>query len=441
MPKSSRRSRSRVVGLIAGFIIVLTMVMGSLTRAKPTATPPAVVAPYTMSVFASSVPGSYTQPDSIAFAGGNVFVGFGNGVAKDGSDGKSSTIVEYSLTGTVIKTFSVPGHNDGLKLNPETQQLWAVSNEDGNPALTIIDLAKGTQANYTFAATAHGGGYDDVAFRNGNIYLSASNPAHSPNTAQAIVRAQISGTMVTVTPVLMGNATATNVITGASETLNLQDPDSMIFNGAGDLVLTSQADSELIIVRHPGAADQKVYRLPIAGGDQVDDTVFASSSQGMLLMADRDAEVIYQINRAAFAPGQAYSAGLTTVGKLDFDTGIITPIVTGLVSPHGMAFIDVPDFSIAFDPSSVTVSAGSKVSELVNINRQGGLSGAVAIAPSGTPPTGFKILTSSVSSTVSTATVEIKVKHSVAAGIYALPFTGTDSTGRVRSASFTVIVQ
>ncbi|MGH9760599.1 MAG: hypothetical protein ACREAC_07120, partial [Blastocatellia bacterium] len=52
---------------------------------------PAAVAPYTVTVFAKSVTGQYTQPDSIAVLGSNVFIGYGNGVATDGSDGKSST--------------------------------------------------------------------------------------------------------------------------------------------------------------------------------------------------------------------------------------------------------------------------------------------------------------------------------------------------------------
>src|SRR5215472_6490726 len=81
---------------------------------------PTPVAPFQLSVFAQSVPGSYTQPDSIAVNGGRVFIGFGNGVAKDGTDGKSSTIVEYGLDGTKIQTFSVLGHNDGLRFDPAT---------------------------------------------------------------------------------------------------------------------------------------------------------------------------------------------------------------------------------------------------------------------------------------------------------------------------------
>ena len=447
-PRRIARSAYSFVSVSVAGIFLLFLAghgVNAARPARPFAVPlPVAVAPYTISVFATSVPGSYTQPDSVAFLNGNVFVGYSNGVAKDGSDGKSSTIVEYTVTGTVVKMFSVPGHNDGLKANPETQQLWAMSNEDGNPSLTIIDVAAGTQANYTFAATAHGGGFDDIAFRNGNIYLSASNPANSPNAAPAIVQAQISGTAVNVTPVLMGNSQATDLVTGSTVTLNLQDPDSMIFDPLGDLVLDSQADSELVLVHHPGAPDQKAFRVPVtlAGApQQVDDTVFATSPLGMILIADLGAETVYAINRTAFTPGAAFTSAQTSVGKLDLDTGIITPIVTGLVSPHGMNFIDVPDFNISFDPGAVTVSRGSKFSTTVNVARLGGLSGNVTVAFTEPAPAGFIILTPSVTVSDGVATIAVKLKGKAKPGIYVLPFTGTDATGTVRTAALTVVVQ
>ena len=73
-------------------------------------------------------------------------------------------------------------------------QIWAMQNEDANPNLVIIDPATQQQSLYSFAAPpAHGGGYDDIVFRNGKVYFSASNPALNPNTAPAIVAATIVG--------------------------------------------------------------------------------------------------------------------------------------------------------------------------------------------------------------------------------------------------------
>jgi hypothetical protein len=158
------------------------------------------------------------------------------------------------------------------------------------------------------------------------------------------VRAHIKGTTVVVTPVLSGTAAATDIPTNIPTALNLQDPDSMIFNGFGDLVLDSQADAELIVVHRPGHADQSVYHLPITQNGskvQIDDTVFATASQGVILVSDRDGETVYAISRNIFSPGAAYSATPNSVAALDLDTGVLTDVVTGMVSPHGMAFVPI----------------------------------------------------------------------------------------------------
>ena len=300
-------------------------------------------APYTVSVFTTSIPGVDFAPDSIAVLDGHVFVGYGDGAATDGSDGKSSTIVEYKENGDMVRTYTVPGHNDGLRVDPRTKHLWAMQNEDGNPNLVIINPKNGNQKLYTFGPTPHGGGYDDISFRGDDVFLSASNPANNPNNAPAIVKAELKGNMVVVTPVLSGTANATDIPTDASTPLNLQDPDSMIFDPFGDLVLDSQADAELIVVHHAGFDDQSVYHLALTQNGvpvQIDDTVFATASQGVILVSDRDGETVYAITRNIFAPGAAYSAAPTSVAALDPSTGVLTDVVTGMVSPHGIAFVN-----------------------------------------------------------------------------------------------------
>lgn len=136
---------------------------------------------------------------------------------------------------------------------------------------------------------------------------------------------------------------ATDIPTGQAVALNLQDPDSMTFNPGGDIVLDSQADGELVAVRNPGAG-QSVFRVLLTVGGQpttVDDTVFPTASSGFLLVADRDGETVYEITAPFIEPGSAYSASDSGgfVGTLNFITGELTPVVTGMVSPHGMAFI------------------------------------------------------------------------------------------------------
>src|SRR3984893_9422921 len=77
---------------------------------------------YNISVFAGFARGSmkFLNPDSVEIDGSNVWVGFQNVTAKDGSDGKTSTIVQYTMDGKLVKQYTVPGHNDGLRIDPKT---------------------------------------------------------------------------------------------------------------------------------------------------------------------------------------------------------------------------------------------------------------------------------------------------------------------------------
>jgi hypothetical protein len=306
------------------------------------------VTPYKLTVFAKA-PTGLSAPDSIAVLRDHVFVGYGDGHLPDGSDGLNSQIVEYKMDGSVVHTYTVPGHNDGLKVDPVTSKLWAIQNEDANANLVIIDTETHFQRLYTFGSAAHGGGYDDLVFRGCKVYVSASNPANNPNTGPAIVSAKLEGNLVAVEPVLAGEASAIDIPTDSTIKLNLQDPDSMTLDPLGNIVLDSQGDQELIIVSHPDSADQRVLRLPLSyltsGGPtsvETDDTAFVTSTEGFLLFADKGLNTVYKISRNAFSPGTAFTAadGGPFVGTLDFTTGVITPIVTGLSNPGGMMFVD-----------------------------------------------------------------------------------------------------
>jgi hypothetical protein len=298
-----------------------------------------------VTTFAKSKKGKYTQPDSITFNATNVFVGFSNGTAKDGSDGKSSTIVEYTMGGKVVTTFKVKGHNDGLKIDPATGLLWSMQNEDGNPNLVVIDVAAGTQTDYAFSSVPCGGGFDDVVFDGGKVFMSCSNPAHNPNTDPAIVSVTLAGTTAVVSPVpvLLGNASAVNIVTGKTVTLNLQDPDSMILDPSGVLVLDSQADSEVIFITNPDSSSQTVRVLPITffgAPTQIDDTVFPTSPGGTILVTDLGGDAIYRIRSGSFpTTGIGFSATGPEVSQLNLMTGALSVVINGLVSSHGEIFI------------------------------------------------------------------------------------------------------
>jgi hypothetical protein len=307
---------------------------------------------WTITRWAVGFAGAYWNPDSVEVDANHVWVGYQNTTAKDGTDTNKSTIVEYSLDGTVIKTWSVPGHNDGLRVDPSTHLVWASSNEDGNPRLNIIDPNSGSVTPYTFAPTVHGGGYDDMAFSNGVAYIACSNPtlnAAGANVAPAIDKVTLSGGTATVSPVLMGNAQAT-LLTSAglaltppqSTNLNLTDPDSMTFDLQGNLVLVSQADNAILQIQNLGTPQQKVLETQV--GTELDDTIWTTSGSGRLFVADGGRNAIYTLqwkgSRGTVITQAPNDSGVISfVGTVNMTTGQVLPIVTGFVKPTGMVFV------------------------------------------------------------------------------------------------------
>jgi hypothetical protein len=139
---------------------------------------------------------------------------------------------------------------------------------------------------------AHGGGYDDVVFLKGETFISASNPnvdANGQNNSPSIVKVRLSDRKVFVTPVLQGNAPLFDITTTGKKSLQ-SDPDSLKVNSAGDLVLDSQADGDLIFINAPGSPDQAALLLHLSNGTSsqitVDDTVFPTTPSGTIYVVD-----------------------------------------------------------------------------------------------------------------------------------------------------------
>jgi hypothetical protein len=208
---------------------------------------------YQISLFASSTP-SYHQPTSAVVDNGHVFIGYQNNTAADGSNPNTSTIVEYTMDGKVVKTFSVPGQSESLGVDPTSHLLWIIANSAANPALEIIDPTSGTVSNYTFPKTPHGGGYAGLSFINGTAFISASNPAlnnSGVNVFPAVDKISLSSGQVMLTTVLLGNAQATDITSGdnnSQDSLNETDPEALSTDTKGDLVLLNQARAEAVFI-------------------------------------------------------------------------------------------------------------------------------------------------------------------------------------------------
>lgn len=322
---------------------------------------------YTASVFAQG--GVLSDPDDLTKLDNNIFVAYQNGVHSKGAAASTginySTLVEYDKGGNIVASWNLTGKCDGMGSDPANNRVFCTVNEDANSSLYIItpSAAQGQQvqhltyspdpsASTTTGPLASGGGTDSVKVMNGNIYISASNPAPDPNgnfTHAALFQATIKGDTAVLTPALMGNATATDAFTGKPVTLNLSDPDSSTMvptsspQYGGDFVLDSQGDGELIFISNPGSANQSQTRLTL-GTQGVDDTKWITSPQGTLYIADTGANKVYAIT-GTFTPGTVFGdfpdgSGVTGfVGTLDLTSGTIRPFAIGLISPAGMMFV------------------------------------------------------------------------------------------------------
>src|SRR5260370_10393342 len=166
--------------LVPAALIVSSLIAQPIFGQTPAASAPKAVPPYEVTVFATGN-STLSATDSIAVVGNHVFVGYGDGHAPDGSDGKNSQVVEYRIdNGRVVHVYTVPGHNDGLKLDPTTGLLWALQNEDGNSNLVIINPATGEQKLYAVGTGSHVRGSPELPFRPRPLSFTSSNPPRTP---------------------------------------------------------------------------------------------------------------------------------------------------------------------------------------------------------------------------------------------------------------------
>jgi hypothetical protein len=310
----------------------------------------------TPATFATGTPISATSPDSVVFGLGSLWASYQNGADSTGASG-SSTVVRYSPSGAVLNTWTIAGNVDGLRIDPNNQ-VWALQNNDGNSALTVINpVTNGTSSftygsSYTANGNSTGRGFDDVEFLNGQTYISETNPGAGTDpmllqfTTGLASPLQVSG-------ILNSTFTGLNLATGAQASTTITDPDSLVLAPSGDLVLTGEADQELVFVHDPGGPNQSESFLPLLGlnGQTItgspDDTVFATAASGTFYIADTGANTVYALSASGLTPGSEFVDVGNEFGLLDTSTGIVTPLFTG-VSPHGAVFVAAPEPAPAF---------------------------------------------------------------------------------------------
>jgi hypothetical protein len=315
------------------------------------------------------------DPDDITRIGNDLFSGFQNGVGPQGqasTDGnRNSTIVEYTLSGKVVRQWDVFGKCDGLTANTSAGLVIATVNEDANSSLYTIDPSSGHVVHYSYSRPLpHKGGTDAISFFNGVMLISASAPgttgaaAPKPFYPAAYVVTLNQANHLAFFHALFfdeSHATAANgPHVGHPVKLGLTDPDSNeVVPGfeprfAGDFMLTSQGDEQQIYVNAPGSKHQHLWVLNLS--QSVDDTAWSTSWHGSFYATDNGADTV-DVILGSFWPGTALvavtpcganSAPATCpapgfpnnyLGHLDMFTGHIFPVSLRGASLHPQGLI------------------------------------------------------------------------------------------------------
>lgn len=101
--------------------------------------------------------------------------------------------------------------------------------------------------------------------------------------------------------ILNSTFTGTNLATGLQASTTITDSDSLILDPSGDLVLTGEADQEIVFVHNPGTVNQTESFLPLLGTNGLtisglpDDTVFPTGANGIFYLTDTGANTVYAL--------------------------------------------------------------------------------------------------------------------------------------------------
>ena len=302
--------------------------------------------------------------------GGNIYVGFQNGVGSQGEAATSgnldSTLVEFTPSGSVVKQWDVTGKIDGMGADAASGQVIVTVNEDSKSSLYTVSGGTVTHYAYTPASLPHLGGTNAVSVLNGKILISASAPGTSgkaPASAPAVFVVTLNSGAKTaaVAPFFADNATATGVNgsnSGKKVTLALTDPDSNTVvpptspKFGGDFMLNSQGDEELIFSPASGTSLQ-VLKL----SQSVDDVAWATSATGTLYTTDSSSNTVDAIT-GTFTPGTVFTAvtpcnansapstcpapgyAANSLGTIDLTTGKVGSVATDSgVNAKGLIFV------------------------------------------------------------------------------------------------------
>ncbi|MHB8693606.1 MAG: hypothetical protein ACYDHH_20405 [Solirubrobacteraceae bacterium] len=346
--------------------------IGCQTSAALAAAAPSVPKGFKITKLASS-PKGVGNCDDLAYLAGHLFVGCQNKTLSNGGGG-NSTLIEYTTSGKVVKTWTIKDKIDGMAADPLKHYVIITLDEDASSHLATIDpSAPAAQqvTNYAYSpdprgastptALRTGGGTDQVSVDSaGHILITGSHAGTSTGTAVFKVALTPPGSptatgTATLSPTFLDNATATNGGTGTGTTkLALGDVDS----GAivpqssplygGSYVITDQTALELVFAKDIwNGTGLTVLKTPFG----LDDLLWTTSPHGTLYVVDKGPVLalpkvpvgaLYKVT-GPFTKNMVLAAndGVgSQVVSVDLSNGKLTPFIQGLLTSKGLAYVD-----------------------------------------------------------------------------------------------------
>ncbi|MEW6733343.1 MAG: exo-alpha-sialidase [Acidobacteriota bacterium] len=374
-----------------------------------------------------------------------------------------SPFVLADKRGNVTVTWDDPSNNDQLDI------LLARSTDGGLSFATPVNLSNNSGISVDSFGTVDNNdnlliGWTDDSTANDEVFLTSIN----------FFKAQ---------PII-NSFTPTSGAVGTDITLvgaNFQDVTAVIFSNnavVSPANLTVSADFTRITTKVPQGAQTGPITVVTAAGTVVSSGIFTVNTGDFMLAVNPTAQTVtagastsftvnvqgignftQAVNLSASAPGNGITTNFSTASvmpggnaTLTVSTSATTPANTfnititgtsGNIVRTGTVAVNVvvPDFALAFDPGTISLQRGKKGQIKVNVNRTGNFAGNVTVTAPDTKAIKVKITPPSQSTTSTNVTFDVKIKKKAPTGSQQLTFSGRDDTGRVRTATLTLVIQ
>lgn len=234
-------------------------------------------------------------------------------------------------------------------------------------------------------------------------------------------------------------------VLNAFQTMRQGSPAGLPFDGFVAKISDSTAIGDFALKVSPS-------RQVVSPGSSTSYTIsaqgFAGFSQPINLTAsvspnDGNINLILSSNTLTTNSSVTLTANTSTVVPLGSFSVTIKGVFGNLIKTETVTLEtqNTPDFSISFNPSTIMIARGKTTFATLNINRINGFSGNVAITPPNTSQIKVKITPPSQSTSGTNVNFNFKAKKATPIGNQQLTFSGRDDSGRVRTATLSLVVQ